>query len=183
MKWGVLFDLCLRYITLIVLGLLFMKIFYLIFYPLTVYPTQAILSIFFNVSKAGHTIYANGIPIEIIGACVAGSAYYLFLILNLATPNIEIKKRSIVLLLSFAVFLIINIIRIVLLASMSIADSPLFDFTHFVFWYFLSTIFIVLIWFYEVKKFKIKGIPFYSDIKTIFNNSSLKKRKKTKRSK
>jgi len=176
-------NLITRYLILIILGVLSVKFFYIIFSPLTIFPAKIILGIFYEVSRMEQIIYANGVPIEIIGACVAGSAYYLFVILNLATPEIKINKRITMLLLSFTIFLAINILRIVILAAMSLANSPFFDFTHTFFWYFLSTIFVVAIWFFQVKIFKIKKVPFYSDIQTLFYASTLKKGKNSKRGK
>ena len=57
-----------------------------------------------------------------------------------------------------------------------ISGSSLFDITHKLFWYFGSIIFVVGIWFIEVKYFKLKEIPFYSDIKLLYENSFLKKK-------
>jgi len=129
----------------------------------------------------GDIILVKGIPIEIIRACVAGSAYYLLFILNLSTPGIKTRKRIKMILLSFAALLFLNIIRIFLLSIMLITDSTsLFDITHMLFWYILSVAFVLGIWFLEVKLFKIKQIPIYSDLKFIYNNASLKKSKKSK---
>ena len=50
-----------------------------------------------------------------------------------------------------------------------------FDITHKVFWYFISTIFVVGIWFIEIKIFKIKEIPFYSDLNLLYKNIFNKK--------
>ena len=78
-------------------------------------------------------------------------------------------------LFSFSLLLFLNILRIFILGVMYSLQSPLFDITHKLLWYLISIIFVVGIWFFIVKIFKVKGIPFYSDIKSLYNKSSLKK--------
>lgn len=68
---------------------------------------------------------------------------------------------------AFLSFLIVNIIRIVLLSIIFILKPNLFDITHKLSWYIGSIVLVVGIWFIEVNKFKIKEIPFYSDIKSM----------------
>jgi exosortase/archaeosortase family protein len=119
--------------------------------------------------------FPNNLFIEIIEACVAGSAYYLLLILNLSTPSIKFPKRFKLILISFASLLIVNIIRIVFLSAVFVTGASWFDIAHKVFWYVGSIIFVLVIWFLEVKYYKIKSIPFYSDLKFIYKNSALKK--------
>lgn len=165
-------DLAVRYIILILLALPNLWIFYFIFTPLTVYPMYFLLNLFYDVSlMAGNILLINKeIPIEFIKACIAGSAYYLLLILNLATPEIKLKKRINMLLFAFGIFLFFNLLRIFILAFLAISGSSFFDVTHKIFWYSLSTIFVVAIWFAEVKLFKIKKIPFYSDLRFLYKN-------------
>jgi exosortase/archaeosortase family protein len=163
-------DIFARYLILILAAVPNLWLFYLIFTPLTVYPVHWLLGIFYNTSVlSDNIIFINqSIPIELIGACIAGSAYYLLLILNLTTREIVLKKRIRMLLFAFGAFLAVNILRIFLLSLMVISGSNFFDITHKIFWYSLSTIFVVAIWFAEVKIFKIKAIPFYSDIKFLY---------------
>jgi exosortase/archaeosortase family protein len=167
-----------RYLLLILIALPGFDLFYYIFSPITIYPLQFILSLFYNVLVQGNTIFANGYPIEIIGACVAGSAYYFLLILNLTTEGINAKKRVFMIGLSFAIFYVINLLRIVILSIMYVNGSSFFDFTHKIFWYAGSTIFVIAIWFLEVKIFKIKGIPIYDDLKFLYKKSSINKSRK-----
>lgn len=164
-----------RYILLIIIAIPGFDLFYYIFSPITIYPLYHILGGFYNVLLQGNTIFANGYPIEIIGACIAGSAYYFFLILNLTTPNIKLKKRILMVLFSFATFYIINMIRIVILSIMYVNGSSFFDITHKIFWYLGSTVFVIGIWLLEIKMFKIKGIPVYSDFKFLYKKSSIGK--------
>ena len=156
----------LRY--LIALSLMFsLPIIYKIFTPLTILSTSKILGLFYNIKVAGDLIIYNSYTIQIIAACVAGSAYLLLLILNLTT-QIKLKKRLYSILFTFVLFFIINIFRIVILSALVFNDSPLFVITHKLFWYLLSTIFVVVIWFLTVKIFKIKGIPVYDDLKYLY---------------
>ena len=168
-----------RYALLIILALGSLWVFYLVFTPLTIYPTYWLLNYFFGaaLNTAESVIFVEGVPIEMIKACIAGSAYYLLLIFNLSTPNINISKRMKMIVGSFLIFLVINIIRIVLLTIMYINNSSFFDVTHKATWYIGSIIVVMAIWFYQVKAYKIKDIPFYSDLKFLYKHSLLRKRK------
>ena len=169
------FNLSLRYTFLILIAIPNLWIFYAILTPLTVYPVYALLNLFFNAVVIGNIIVINeNIALEIIRACVAGSAYYLLLVLNLSIPSVKLNKRVKMVLFSFGLLLAINIIRIFSLSLIFLEGFSFFVLTHKVFWYLLSTIFIVGIWFIEVKYFKIKEIPFYSDLRFLYKNSSLK---------
>lgn len=162
-------DIVSRYLILVLTSLSGLWIFYFIFTSLTIYPIYFLANLFFEeVSLLGEIVFINGVAIEFIRACIAGSAYYLLLILNLSTPNINLKKRIAMILISFATLLIINIIRIFLLILIYFYGFAFFDITHKFFWYFMSTIFVISIWFVEVRYFKIKEIPFYSDLKYLY---------------
>lgn len=166
-----------RYIFLLLIGLFALNIFYEIFRPLTIYPVYYLLKIFFNASLNSNIIFI-GVSIEIIDACVAGSAYFLLLILNLSIPDINMPKRIKMIVFSFLSLLIINIVRIFFLSILAESGSSLFDVTHKFFWYSLSIVFVVCIWFIEVKLFKIKQIPLYSDLKFLYEKSAFNSLKK-----
>lgn len=176
----VVWDIFVRYILLVLVGFTNNSLFYLIFSFITIYPVYFLLSFLFTPSISGNLITIGNIPIEIIGSCVAGSAYYLLLILNLATPRIDIKRRIGIFLFSFGSLLILNILRIFLLSTMLVNGFSLFDFTHKLFWYVGSTIFVVGIWFLSVKLFNVKEIPFYSDITFLLKNLKSQKNKRKK---
>jgi len=164
-----LFGIFLRYLIILLIALPNLFLFYFIFTPLTIYPVYYLSKLFFDSSVSGNMLSINNnMTIELIGACIAGSAYYLLLILNLSTPNIKIKKRLSMILLSFLVFLIVNILRIFILILMLSLNLNFFDITHKIFWYSVSTILVLGIWLFEIKLFKIKEIPVYSDIKYLF---------------
>ncbi len=161
----------LRYLILILVAIPNLFIFYLVFTPLTVYPVYYAIQKFLDVALVGNILIVEGnIAIEIIRACVAGAAYYFLLILNLSTPGINLGKRAKMILFAFLSLLVLNIARILLLAWLFLGGfSPLvFDTAHNLFWYSLSTVFVVLIWFAEVRIFKIKEIPIYSDLKFLY---------------
>src|SRR3989338_8061426 len=151
-------NIFLRYLLILLVALPNLFIFYLIFTPLTIYPLFVLFKLSFAkvlLSKSSFFIL-DGFQIDIIKACVAGSAYYLLFILNVSVPKIKFKKRIKMLLFSFAFFLILNIIRIFALTLIFVSGSSSFESLHKIFWYAGATIFVVLIWFFEVKIFKIK---------------------------
>ncbi len=165
-----------RYLLLVLIALPGMGLFYRVFMPLTVFPVYGLLNLFFDATLIGNTIFIGLTDIEIISACVAGAAYYFLLVLNLSTPKIDVKKRLKILGVSFGILLLINILRIFILSVIYFQNEAIYNFAHILFWYLGSTIFVVAIWFWSVKKFKIKEIPFYSDLKFLYSKSSLKKR-------
>ena len=163
------YSIIIRYLILILIALPNLYLFYLIFTPLTIYPVYFLLNLFWEASLQANTILINTFSIEVISACVAGSAYYLLLILNLSIPKIILKKRIKMILFAFSSLLILNILRIFILVSLFLMAPNLFDITHKLFWYLISIIFVIGIWFIEVRIFKIKQIPAYSDIKFLTN--------------
>ena len=174
-------NIALRYSVVVLIGVLGVGTFYILFLPLTIYPVYFLLKLFFDTSLASNIIMVGDSPIEIIGACIAGSAYYLLLILNFSTRGIKMKQRLLMLLFSFSSFLVINILRIFLLSITFVSGFSLFDLAPKFFWYVGSTVFVVGIWFFGVKIFRAEEIPFYSDI--LFLLKSGKKIKKPKSSK
>ena len=161
-----------RYIILLVITIFGLKLIYIIFTPLTVFLTSKIFDIIYETSINGNLIIINQTTkIYIINACVAGSAYLLLLILNLSMPLEKIKRvKSII--FSFILLFIINVIRIVILGSLYHHKVSYFEFTHAFFWYFLSTIFVILIWIFTIKIFNITKIPFYNAYKKIRYNEN-----------
>ena len=161
-----LIDIIVRYLILLLFAIGNLYIIYAIFRPLTLYPVYAILNTFYNITLSGITLLIEDKAIGITSACVAGSAYYLLLILNLGV-SMGLRKRIYSLLYSFVVLLLFNILRIIILSVLIINNNSYFDITHKFLWFGLSTIFVVAIWFTEVRIFKIKQIPFYTDLKNI----------------
>jgi exosortase/archaeosortase family protein len=162
-----IYSILLRYLILLAIVAFGLKLIYAIFTPLTIGFTVFLLDLVYNLSSKGSLILIDNLTrIVIIPACVAGSAYLLLLILNLTIDmKKELRIKSI--LYSFLLLFVLNIIRIVILATLYHHQATYVEFTHAILWYGLSTLFVIAIWFQTVKKFKIKGIPFYSDYKTL----------------
>ncbi len=161
-----IYKLITRYLILVLLGAN-LYIFYLIFTPLTVYSVFFILKLFYSVTLSGTLITFENCPaIELVRACIAGSAYYLLLILNLTTP-MNLKKRILSIIFSFSALFIINVFRIVLFSMLFLYSFSLFQPTHLFFWYVLSSIIVAGIWLINIKIFRIKKIPAYSDFKFV----------------
>jgi exosortase/archaeosortase family protein len=162
-------DIVLRYI-IAALSFLIVPVFYVVFKPLTIGLTWLIMGIFYHVQIQGSSLFFPGFnaSIEIVSACIAGSAYFLLFLLNILTRDIKILKRIYALLFSFVCLFLINAIRLVIIIPMFLNNSVWFDFTHKFFWFILSIVFVVLIWLLTVKVFRISKIPVYSDVASIF---------------
>jgi exosortase/archaeosortase family protein len=160
----------LRY-AIIVLSGIFMDVFYTLFFPLTIYPVYALLSVFYLVSLSGSIIIASSEQISIIDACIAGSAYFLLFALNLSLPKISLGKRIAMLAFEFTAFLAINILRIFFLSVLLINKSSSFDAVHQFLWYAVSILIVALIWICAIRLFRIREVPFLSDIRGLLNKA------------
>lgn len=164
MKSNDVYNLLSRYLILIILGV-FISFIYLLFSYLTIYPVYWLLHLVDGGTRlfAGSTIFFKGFYADIVSACVAGAAYYLLLILNLATPmGLKTRIRSVGFMLGS--FLVLNIIRIFVFALLLVYGQQYFDSLHIATWYFGSTILVVGVWFLTAFLFKIKEIPIYTDL-------------------
>lgn len=161
-----LIGLFLRYILIVIAGLGNLAIFYKIFTPITTKALKLILNLFTPTTLSASTLSLPNLTIELIPACIAGSAYYLLFILNLATPGVKPDKRIKILLLSFASIFVMNTLRILLLIAIN--QTAYFQAVHWFFWYVLSTIFVIAIWVFITMRFKIKKIPVYEDLKFLY---------------
>jgi exosortase/archaeosortase len=158
-----------RYLLLILIALPGFSLFYWLFTPLTEYPAKWILELFYPTEWTASII--------LIPACIAGGAYYLLLILNLATPmQAGTRAKSIIFLI--LAFLALNIARIVLFSVLYFEGAGYFSIAHKYTWLFGSTILVVLIWFASVRLFKIRAIPAYTDLLSLFAEAKRKRAKK-----
>lgn len=167
-----------RYFSILLIGSGNLYIIYKLLTPLTIHILNTILSIFTDTILRGNTIHLGHVAIEIVPACVAGSAFYLLLLLLLSTADIKPETRTKAITTSFIILFVLNILRILILIPMT--GVSYFETVHWVFWHLVSTVFVVLVWIGIVKMYKITTIPIYSDIKYI---KSLIKTKKSKRKK
>ena len=158
-----------RYLVLLaaVVLLLYPNVVYSFFLVLTIYPVNFLLSIFYGSTIVGNSIIVNTIQIELIPACIAISAYFLLLVINLLTP-MKPLKRAYSLLFSFVLLLLFNVLRIFSLSLLYIHSNAYADIIHKTLWYSLNICVVLAIWFIGVWLFKIKNIPIYSDFRYIF---------------
>lgn len=165
-----------RYVLLLILPLGNLYLFYLVFTPLTLYLSYWALNLLYGAVIVENNLLVSGYLISLVPACIAGAAYYLLLILNLATP-MPFRKRMLSLLFLFASFLVLNVLRIVLFSFFLLKGYVYFDAAHLLTWYFGSTLLLILIWFGNAWLFKIKSIPIYTDMKIMFADISRRKRR------
>ncbi len=159
-------NLFLRYLIIFLAGLGNLFIFYKTLTPITAQTLKLILNLFTHTTLTQNILILPNLSIELIPACIAGSAFYLLLILNLSTPDIKLKKRIKILAITFISLFVLNILRIILLVS--IAQTSYFQSLHELFWYVISTIFVIAIWIFTVNKLKIRKIPVYDDFKFLY---------------
>lgn len=162
-----------RYILIFILGLSDLVLFYFIFTKPTVLFSNFLLNLISSTVLIQNSILFKGVLIELIPACIAGSAYYLLTILALSIQKIKVKERLKLIGFLFISLFLFNNLRIVLLALISGID--LFNTVHLVTWYGLTTFFVVAIWFLAVRLFKIKEIPFVNDFKFLISLTKPKK--------
>ena len=167
-----------RYFSMLLIGAGNLYIIYKVLTPLTIHILNIILSIFTNTILDGNIIHLSKVGIEIVPACVAGSAFYLLLLLLMSTADIKPETRTKAIITAFAMLFALNLLRILILIPM--ANAAYFETVHWISWHIVSTIFVIGIWLAIVKMYKIKAIPIYSDVKYI---KSLIKTKKSKRKK
>lgn len=163
------FSLFIRYLILLFIGIWGMDFFYSILTPATVNSSFLLLKLFYPLSLEDTMLIFQGIIVNLVPACIAGSAYYLLLILNLSTP-MHLKLRFKSLIFSFAVLFLLNLLRIAIFTVLLIEGFAYFDVAHKSVWYFGSTFLVVAIWFLSVSIFKIKEIPAYTDLKNLLHN-------------
>ncbi|MBU2639678.1 MAG: pacearchaeosortase [Nanoarchaeota archaeon] len=112
------------------------------------------------------TLIYNETYIKFIPACAAASAYFLLLLLVVLTKDIKLKKRLKIFLLGSFIILLVNLFRITILTL--ILDNfsyNLFKTIHMFFWSIIASILVAFIWIYFTKKYRIRSIPVYSDLK------------------
>ena len=166
MKRDDIASLIVRYFILLIVGLN-IDVIYSIFTPITVNVVYFILNAISGAYLVqNNSIIFKSIIIELVPACIAGSAYYLLLVLNLST-KMSVRKRAINICFLMVSFLVLNVIRIVFLSFFYFYTENYFDITHKALWYMGSTLAVVGVWFLGVWIFKIKEIPIYGDLSNL----------------
>lgn len=164
-----------RYLLIILLGLANLFVFSFIFSFPTIKFVSFLLSLVGQTANYKEMIVFNTQIIQLIPACICLSAYYLLFILIFSTEGIKFIQRVKILIFSSFIFLVFNVLRIFILVLM--LNTPLFNTLHMFLWYFVSTVAVFLIWILDVRLFKIKGIPIYSDFRYLFSLIKGKKRR------
>jgi len=168
-----------RYIAILIFGAGNLYLIYKIFTPLTVHTTNLFLKIFTQTTLVGNTIHLNQSIIEIAPPCVVGSAFYLLLVLFFSVADVKPKTRTYAILTALSVFFALNIIRILILTPL--IATTYFETIHWMFWHVISTLFVAGTYIVTVKTYKIKSIPFYSDIKYLKSLASPKPKYRRKK--
>jgi len=128
----------------------------------------------FSVSYAIN-ILGGEATINIVKYCVTASAYYLLALFAIITMGIALWKRIIMFLLGTILIFAMNLARIVMLIVVLLNNSEGFKGTHAALGLFLSIIYVIFIWVLLSILFKVKTVPFYSDIKFLSQEVCKKK--------
>jgi exosortase/archaeosortase family protein len=123
--------------------------------------------VFFKAIILNSTIYFNHYSFEVTSACLATFAYILTLIFTLTIPN---KNRFEYFGIGVLLIFIFNLLRIIILILGTIIfGEGYFHLVHFLFYSIFSGFGVILIILLIYKKYNIKEIPFYSDVKHILS--------------
>lgn len=172
--------LILRILIAILLLIIPVNIFQIMFSKITLYASLPLLKLVgYCFSVAGNMLFLNGQNLEFVPACVATSAFYLLALLILLTKDIKFKKRVYLFLVGSFLILLLNILRIdLLLIILMECGENWFDKVHILFWHFVSSIYVACVWIFLTYKFRIKGIPVYSDFIYLLKHCRFKKKVK-----
>jgi len=152
-------------------GVLGFSIFYIIFSWWTVRLSSVMFQLFHDsVAAVGNVFVVENQVIELIPACVAASAYLLLALLIVLTRGMSFKKGLTLFFVGSVLILVANVIRIEILVALLLkSDVNYFEQLHLFFWKVLASVYVAGVWIFLSKKFKVKEIPVYSDIKAIFS--------------
>ncbi len=118
----------------------------------------------------------NETYVKLIPSCAAASAYFLLLLLVVLTKDIKFLTRIKIFLLGSLAILLFNLLRIMLLILiLNNYSISLFNSIHLFFWAIASSILVAFIWIYLTKRYKIRSIPIYSDLKYLLKKTNLYK--------
>ncbi|MEK6860987.1 MAG: pacearchaeosortase [Nanoarchaeota archaeon] len=147
---------------------IFSSVIYYIIGPITLYSSYLLLKPFSDAILSGNIINIDGNSLEFIEACAATLAYILLGILILLTYGISLKKGIKLFLIGSLLIFIANLIRIeVLIYILVNYGIDYFNTLHLFIWKIVSSVYVALVWIFLCYKYKIKGIPVYSDLKKI----------------
>ncbi len=122
------------------------------------------------------SILGGEATINIVKYCVTASAYYLLALFCIVTWNIALWKRFLMFLIGSALIFGMNIARIVLLIVTLLNNQEGFQAAHFALNFLLSVVYVVIIWALLSFLFRVKAVPFYSDVKFLTQEMFSKRR-------
>lgn len=164
-----------RWLSALLLAI-FYPLYYFLFSPLTLWLSYGLLRLFLQATLEGTTILAGGRSLTFIPACTAASAYLLLTILILLTRGISFRLRVKLFLLGSLLILVANIIRIeFLFYLLYYVGKNYFETLHLLIWKVLSSVYVACVWIYLTWKYKIEGIPLYSDFQYILKHLQRKR--------
>ena len=123
------------------------------------------------------SILGGEATVNIVKYCVTASAYYLLALLCIITMGISLWKRFLMFLIGSALIFGMNIARIVILIIILLNNEGMFEAAHFTLGLLLSVGYVILVWVLLSFLFKVKTIPFYSDIRFLTKAMFKKERK------
>lgn len=157
-------SLFLRLLSAIIIGI-FYNVFYIVIAPITFYLSYLLLGIFYNVKLSSGALIINSIIINFVPACYAILAYFLLALLILFTKDIGLWRGCKIFLLGSAIIFFVNLVRIFIIVVILLEKGTnYFNTLHLITWKIVSTLFVVALWIFLTKEFKVKSIPVYSDI-------------------
>ncbi len=151
------------------------SVFFVLMLPLTVKGT-ALFLLGYDPIVMSDSIFIRGHIFEFVEACIATASYYLLWVLTLLTKDLSVLTRVKMIVTGFALFLAMNIIRIVILIIVALNNQAVFDWVHLIFWKFISGVYVAGVWFFLVYIFKVKSIPLYDELKFLWKKSFLAKK-------
>ena len=159
--------LVLRYLSAILL-LIFSDFLYKALQPLTFYSVYYLTSLFADARLLSSTELIVGTQtLEFVPACAAVLAYILLYILILFTRGISFRLGLKIALIGSVVILVVNVFRIEMLMYVLLRHGKdYFQTLHLLVWKVFSSLFVALLWILFVRKYKIKGIPIYDELKS-----------------
>jgi len=159
--------LVLRYASAILL-LLLSDLLYKVLQPLTFYSTYYATSLFTDLRLLSSTQFLAGTQtLEFVPACAAVLAYILLYVLILFTKGISLRLGLKIALIGSVIIFVVNIIRIeALMYVLFKHGKDYFQTLHLLVWKVFSSLFVALLWIFFVKRYNIKGMPVYDDLKS-----------------
>ena len=146
-------SLTIRIIIALIVFIIPYKFINFILLKLTLYGSYPLLLLNYNPLMINNSFVINNYILKMISACVATSAYYLLFILIISTKDIKLKDSIKLFLIGSFLILLANIVRIDILIYIFLEfGKNLFEKIHIIFWQFLSSIYVALVWIFLIRK-------------------------------